>query len=354
MKTSVVTGVTGQDGAYLAELLLDKGHKVYGMCRLGGSGDFWRITELGIRHHPQLHLIAHDLMDLNDCMAMLEKVQPDEIYNLAAASSVAMSFEQPYVAAQVNGFGTLNLLEAIRRVNPKIRFFQAGSSEMFGQARTVPQTEETPFCPKSPYGVAKLNAHWLTVSYRESFGLFASSGILFNHESPLRGREFVTRKISEHVARISLGKPDVLELGNLDAERDWGFAKEYVDAMWRMLQAGEPDTFVLATNRAQSVRDFVRLAFKSAGVLVVFEGSAENETARVAEFDAMDTPARDLLKVGQTVMRVNPGFYRPVESNLTLGDPTKARTHLGWKPQTTLAQICQMMVQADLMRLGRE
>ena len=354
MKTSVITGITGQDGAYLAELLLQKGHRVYGTYRQSGARDFWRIEELGIRHHPQLHLLAHDLMDLSACESMIHSVQPDEIYNLAAASSVAMSFEQPYLAAQVNGFGTLNLLEAIRKVSHKIRFFQAGSSEMFGQAQSIPQTEDTPFCPRNPYGVAKLNAHWLTVSYRQSFGMFASSGILFNHESPLRGKEFVTRKISEHVARISLGQLDVLELGNLDAKRDWGFAKEFVDAMWRMLQADDPDTFILATNRAQSVRDFVRMAFRSAGVVVAFEGSAENEIARVTEFEPLDTPARDSLKIGQTVMRVNPHFYRPVESNLTLGDPAKARNALDWEPRTTLDQICNMMVQADLKRVKRE
>jgi GDPmannose 4,6-dehydratase len=285
---------------------------------------------------------------------LLEKLQPDEIYNLAAASSVAMSFEKPYATAQVNGFGALNLLEAIRRVNPHIRFFQAGSSEMFGQALSVPQTEETPFQPRNPYGVAKLNTHWLTVSYRESFDIFASSGILFNHESPLRGMEFVTRKISDHVARIRLGKLDVLELGNLDAMRDWGFAGEYVDAMWRMLQAQEPDTFVLATNRTQSVRDFVRMAFRGVGVVVAFEGSAENETARVAGFDPIDATGQDPLKIGQTVMRVNPYFYRPVDTNLTLGDPAKAKSRLDWAPQTTLAEICQMMVQADMTRLTKE
>ena len=354
MKTSIVTGITGQDGSYLAALLLQKGHRVFGTYRQNGSGNFWRADELGIRHHPHLHWLEHDLMDLNACVALLEKLQPDEIYNLAAASSVAMSFEQPYATVQVNGFGALNLLEAIRRVNRKIRFFQAGSSEMFGQAQSVPQTEETPFQPRNPYGVAKLHAHWLTVSYRESFDLFASSGILFNHESPLRGREFVTRKISDHVARIRLGKLDVLELGNLDAMRDWGFAGEYVDAMWRMLQAQEPDTFVLATNRTHSVRDFVRMAFKGVGVVVAFEGKAENETARVAGFDPIVAEGVEPLKIGQTVMRVNPRFYRPVETSLTLGDPAKAMSRLGWAPHTTLAQICQMMVQADMSRLRGE
>lgn len=359
MKTAIVSGVTGQDGAYLAGLLLEQGYRVHGTCRQGGAGNFWRVQELGIRHHPDLHWVEHDLLDLNATIALVQRVQPDEIYNLAAASSVAMSFENPYAAAQINGFGALNLLEAIRLVNRKIRFFQAGTSEMFGQAQSVPQTETTPFYPRSPYGVAKLNAHWLTVNYRESYGIFASSGILFNHESPLRGPEFVTRKISQGVARIALGKLDVLELGNLDAMRDWGFAKEYVQGMWRMLQVDEPDTFVLATNRAQSVRDFVRMAFLGAGISVAFQGSAENETAQVTGCNTapppeVATPGLQGVKVGQTVMRVNPRFYRPLETRLTLGDPAKAKARLNWEPRTTLAQICQMMVQADMARVGKE
>ena len=337
MKRTIITGITGQDGAYLAQLLLDKGHTVYGTYRRTSSVNFWRIEELGIQNHPSLHLVEYDLTDLGCSIALVQKVQPDEVYNLAAQSFVGVSFEQPSTTAQIAGIGALNLLEAIRLVNPKIRFYQASTSEMFGKVQAVPQVESTPFYPRSPYGVAKLYAHWMTVNYRESYGIFGASGILFNHESPLRGREFVTRKITDGVAKIKLGKLDCLELGNLDAKRDWGFAKEYVEGMWRMLQADEPDTFVLATNRTETVRDFVRMAFKGAGIEVNFKGKAENETA-------VD------VATGKTVMRINPAFYRPAEVELLIGDPAKAKAKLGWAPTTTLEQLCQMMVEADLLR----
>jgi GDPmannose 4,6-dehydratase len=337
MKTALITGITGQDGAYLAQLLLDKGYEVYGTYRRTSSVNFWRSEELGIQNHPNLHLVEYDLTDLGASIALVQKAQPDEIYNLAAQSFVGVSFEQPSTTAQITGIGALNLLEAIRLVNLKIRFYQASTSEMFGKVQSIPQVEETPFYPRSPYGVAKLYAHWMTVNYRESYGIFGSSGILFNHESPLRGREFVTRKITDSVAKIKLGKLDVLELGNLDAKRDWGFAKEYVEGMWRILQADEPDTFVLATNRTETVRDFVRMAFKAAGIEVNFKGQAENETA-------VDT------STGKTVMRINPKFHRPAEVDLLIGNPAKAKAKLGWEPQTTLEQLCQMMVEADLRR----
>ena len=337
MKTALITGITGQDGAYLAQLLLDKGYTVYGAYRRTSSVNFWRIDELDIQQHPQLHLVEYDLTDLGASIALVQKVQPTEIYNLAAQSFVGVSFEQPSTTAQITGLGALNLLEAIRLVNPKIRFYQASTSEMFGKVQAIPQEESTPFYPRSPYGVAKLYAHWMTVNYRESYGIFGASGILFNHESPLRGREFVTRKITDGVAKIKLGKLDCLELGNLDAKRDWGFAKEYVEGMWRMLQADEPDTFVLATNRTETVRDFVRMAFKGAGIEVDFKGKAENETA-------VD------VATGKTVMRINPAFYRPAEVELLIGDPAKAKAKLGWAPATTLEQLCQMMVEADLRR----
>ena len=337
MKTALITGITGQDGAYLAQLLLDKGYTVYGAYRRTSSVNFWRIDELDIQQHPQLHLVEYDLTDLGASIALVQKVQPTEIYNLAAQSFVGVSFEQPSTTAQITGLGALNLLEAIRLVNPKIRFYQASTSEMFGKVQAIPQEESTPFYPRSPYGVAKLYAHWMTVNYRESYGIFGASGILFNHESPLRGREFVTRKITDGVAKIKLGKLDCLELGNLDAKRDWGFAKEYVEGMWRMLQADEPDTFVLATNRTETVRDFVRMAFKGAGIEVDFKGKAENETA-------VD------VATGKTVMRINPAFYRPAEVELLIGDPAKAKAKLGWAPTTTLEQLCQMMVEADLLR----
>ena len=337
MKVALITGITGQDGAYLAQLLLDKGYTVYGTYRRTSSVNFWRIEELGIQNHPNLHLVEYDLTDLGASIALVQKVQPDEIYNLAAQSFVGVSFDQPSTTAQITGIGALNLLEAIRLVNTKIRFYQASTSEMFGKVQAIPQIESTPFYPRSPYGVAKLYAHWMTVNYRESYNIFGSSGILFNHESPLRGREFVTRKITDSVAKIKLGQLDCLELGNLDAKRDWGFAKEYVEGMWRMLQANEPDTFVLATNRTETVRDFVRMAFKSAGITVDFKGREENETA-------VDTAT------GKTVMRINPKFYRPAEVELLIGDPSKAKAKLGWAPETTLEQLCQMMVEADLHR----
>lgn len=334
---ALLTGITGQDGAYLAKLLLDKGYAVYGAYRRTSSVNFWRIEELGVQNHPNLHLVEYDLTDLGASIALVQKVQPDEIYNLAAQSFVGVSFEQPTTTAQITGIGALHLLEAIRLVNPKIRFYQASTSEMFGKVQAVPQTENTPFYPRSPYGVAKLYAHWMTVNYRESYGIFGSSGILFNHESPLRGREFVTRKISDSVAKIKLGKLDVLELGNLDAKRDWGYAKEYVEGMWRMLQADVPDTYVLATHRTETVRDFVCMAFRAAGIAVEFRGSAENETA----VDAA---------TGKTVVRVNPRFYRPAEVDLLIGDPAKAKAQLGWEPKTTLEALCAMMVEADLRR----
>jgi len=254
MKTALITGISGQDGAYLAQLLLEKDYVVYGTYRRTSSVNFWRIQELGIENHPALHLVEYDLTDLGSSIRLLESTGVSEVYNLAAQSFVGVSFDQPVTTAQITGVGPVHLLEAIRLVDPKIRFYQASTSEMFGKVRAIPQIETTPFYPRSPYGVAKLYAHWMTVNYRESYGIFGCSGILFNHESPLRGREFVTRKITDSVAKIKLGKLDVLELGNLDAKRDWGFAKEYVEGMWRMLQADEPDTFVLATNRTETVR----------------------------------------------------------------------------------------------------
>ncbi len=334
---ALITGISGQDGAYLAELLLNKGYVVYGTYRRTSSVNFWRMEELGIQSHPNLHLVEFDLTDPGCIINLLQKVQPDEVYNLAAQSFVGVSFDQPATTAQITGVGALNLLEGIRLVNPKIRFYQASTSEMFGKVQAIPQIEETPFWPRSPYGVAKLYAHWITVNYRESYGIFATSGILFNHESPLRGREFVTRKITDAVAKIKLGKLDCLELGNIDAKRDWGFAKDYVEGMWRMLQVDEPDTFVLATNRTETVRDFVQMAFKGVGVAVEFRGAAETEIA-------VD------VATGKTVMRVNPKYYRPAEVELLIGNPAKAKAKLDWVPKTTLEQLCQMMVAADMRR----
>lgn len=336
-KVALVTGVTGQDGAYLAELLLGKGYTVYGAYRRTSSTNFWRIEELGIQDHPNLHLVEFDLTDLGSTMSLLQTAKPDEVYNLAAQSFVGVSFSQPVSTAQITALGALNLLEAIRLVNPKIKFYQASTSEMFGKVQSIPQVEETAFYPRSPYGVAKLYAHWATVNYRESYNIFGASGILFNHESPLRGREFITRKITDAVAKISQGKLDCVEVGNMNAKRDWGFAKEYVEGMWRMLQAKEPDTYVLATNRTETVRDFATMAFKGIGVNLQFKGEADNE---IGIDDA----------TGKTVLRVNPKFYRPAEVELLIGNPAKAKEKLGWEPKTTLEQMCKLMVDADLRR----
>ncbi len=337
MKKAIITGITGQDAAYLAEFLLNKDYEVYGTYRRTSSVNFWRIEELGIKDHENLHLIEYDLTDQANSVHMVQKIQPDEIYNLAAQSFVGVSFEQPLATAHITGLGCVHLLEAIRIVNPKIKFYQASTSEMFGEVQEIPQKETTPFWPRSPYGAAKMYAHWMVVNYRESYDMFASSGILFNHESPLRGLEFVTRKITDAVAKIKLGKLDTLELGNMDAKRDWGFAKDYIEGMYLMLQANKPDTYVLATNRTETVRDFVTMAFKAAGMELAFKGEAENEIA-------IDKAT------GKTVVRVNPKFYRPAEVDLLIGNPEKAKKELGWEPKTTLEELCTMMVEADLRR----
>lgn len=335
--TAVITGITGQDGAYLAELLLAKGYIVYGTYRRTSSVNFWRIEELGIQAHPNLHLVEYDLTDLSSSIRLLQTTEATEVYNLAAQSFVGVSFEQPITTAEITGIGPVNLLEAIRIVNPAIRFYQASTSEMFGKVQAIPQIESTPFYPRSPYGVAKLYAHWMTINYRESYGIFASSGILFNHESPLRGREFVTRKITDSMAKIKLGKLDILELGNLDAKRDWGFAKDYVEGMWRMLQADKPDTYVLATNRTETVRDFVTMAAKAAGFSLCWEGKDGSEVG-------ID------VATGKKLVAINPKFYRPAEVELLIGNPRKVKHELGWEPKTTLEELCQMMVEADICR----
>ncbi len=337
MKTALITGITGQDGAYLSQLLLEKGYEVYGTYRRTSSVNFWRIEDLGIEKNANFHLVEYDLTDMASSIRLLELAKPQEVYNLAAQSFVGVSFEQPLATAAITGLGPVHLLEAIRIVNPKIRFYQASTSELFGKVQEVPQTENTPFYPRSPYGIAKLYAHWMTINYRESYDIFGSCGILFNHESPLRGREFVTRKITDGVARILHGKLDCLELGNMDAKRDWGFAKEYVEGMWRMLQAEKPDTYVLATNRTETVRDFVTMAFKAAGTIIEWKGKTDEEFG-------VDQ------KSGKTVVRVNPKFYRPAEVELLIGNPAKVKTLLGWEAKTTLEELCTMMVHADIQR----
>ena len=339
-KTAVITGVTGQDGAYLAELLLSKGYTVYGTFRRAASVNFWRVRELGIEADPNFHLVEFDLTDLGSAIRLIERTKPQEIYNLAAQSFVGVSFDQPSLTGHVTGLGAVNVLEAIRILDPSIRFYQASTSEMFGKVQAVPQTEETPFYPRSPYGVAKLYAHWMTVNYRESFGIYGSSGILFNHKSPLRGKEFVTRKITDAMSRIKLGTLDKLALGNLDAKRDWGYAREYVEGMWRILQADEPDTFVLATNRTVTVRDFVNQSARHLEIDLVWQGEGESEIGIDRE-------------TGRELVVIDPRFYRPAEVELLLGDAGKAKAVLGWEAKTSLEELCRMMVDADMRRNSR-
>ena len=337
MKKAFVTGITGQDGAYLAQFLLEKGYEVYGAYRRTSSLNLWRIHFLNIENHPNLHLIEFNILDAANCIRVISQIQPDEVYNLAAQSFVGVSFEQPLLTSQTTGVGAVNLLEAIRFVNPKIKFYQASTSEMFGKVQEIPQTELTRFHPRSPYGVAKLFAHWMTVNYRESYGIFASSGILFNHESPLRGIEFVTRKITDAVAKYHLELQDVLELGNLNASRDWGYAKEYVEGMYLMLQHDKSDTFVLATNQTYTVRYFTEMAFKAIGVEIEWQGKDENE--------------KGINKAnGAEIVRVNPKFFRPCEVELLIGDSSKAKNELGWEPKTDVEELCKMMVESDIIR----
>ncbi len=338
-KTALITGITGQDGAYLARLLLEKGYTVYGTFRRASSVNVWRIASLGIRDHSRLHLVDFDLTDLGAGIRLLEQSQPQEIYNLAAQSFVKLSFDQPITTAQITGLGAVNILEAIRLVNPKIRFYQASTSEMFGKVESFPQDENTRFYPRSPYGAAKLYAHWMTINYREAYGIFGVSGILFNHESPLRGMEFVTRKITDAVARLKLGIMDVIELGNLDAKRDWGYAPEYVEGMWRMLQHEMPDVYVLATGHSATVRDFVALAAAAVSIELDWQGVGPEERG-------VDRTT------GKTVVKVSPKFYRPAEVDCLQGSFAKAQRVLGWHPTTQLPELCRLMVEADLQRVS--
>jgi len=334
-KIALVTGITGQDGAYLAKLLLEKGYKVFGAHRRTASLNLWRLEELGVA--GEVDLVPIDLLEYSNIQRTLEKVGPDEVYNLAAQSFVALSFEQPIYTGEVDGLGVARLLEAIRTVNPDVRFYQASTSEMFGKVQTVPQNENTPFYPRSPYGAAKLYAHWVTVNYREAYNMHNSCGILFNHESPLRGLEFVTRKITASLAQIRQGRKDPIELGNLDAMRDWGFAGDYVEGMWMMLQQPKGDDYVLSTGETHSVKEFVETAASVAGFDIIWEGAGENAKG-------VDS------KTGEVLVRVNPKFYRPSDVELLLGDPAKARNQLGWKPKVTFIQLVEMMMEADLRR----
>lgn len=337
MRTALITGLTGQDGSLLAKLLLQRAYRVVGTVRRSASANLWRLEELGIHQHESLTLKSFELLDAERARRLLEDVGPDEVYNFAAQSSVGASFDEPLLTLQTVGAAPLQLLEAIRQLDPKIRFLQASSSEMFGMPRKQPQDEDTPLCPRTPYGAAKAYAHWMTLSYRDTYGTFACSAILYNHESALRSREFVTRKITDSVAKIRLGKLDCLRLGRLDTRRDWGFAPDYVEAMHRMMQADAPATYVLATGRTTSIRDFAAIAFRAAGFDIEFQGSGQHEFA-------VDR------KSGHTVIRVDPALYRPIEPEHLVGNPARARADLGWEPSMPLDRICSEMVEADLRR----
>ncbi len=342
MKRALITGITGQDGAYLAEFLLNKGYCVHGIKRRSSSFNTSRIDHLYQHPHTdsnERRFVLHygDVTDSTNIIRIIQEVQPDEIYNLAAQSHVAVSFETPEYTAQSDALGTLRILEAIRilGLTSKVKFYQASTSEMFGKVQEIPQTERTPFYPRSPYAVAKLYAHWITVNYREAYNMFACSGILFNHESPIRGETFVTRKITRAVARIAQGFPDTLYIGNLDAKRDWGHAQDYVEAMWLMLQQDTADDFVIATGETHSVREFLELAFAEIGITIIWSGKGLEEKGINAQN-------------GKTLICVDERYFRPTEVELLLGDSTKAREKLGWKPKTTFQELVKLMVKADV------
>lgn len=335
-KSALVTGITGQDGAYLAKLLLEKGYKVYGAARRSSTRNAARLEDLGIA--SDVEFVEFDLCEWGNILRSVEKAQPAEIYNLGAQSFVGVSFDQPLHTSDVDGLGVTRILECIRTVNKSIRFYQASTSEMFGKVQAIPQNEKTPFYPRSPYGIAKLYAHWMTVNYRESYDLHASSGILFNHESPLRGREFVTRKITYDLARVKHGQLDVLRLGNMDAKRDWGFAADYVKGMWQMLQQSKAADYVLATGITTSVRDFVSFAAAPLGFNLEWKGNGVSEIG-------LDR------KTGKTIVQVDERFYRPAEVDLLVGEATKAKQQMGWEPSVQLHELVAMMVQADDRRV---
>ena len=336
MKSALITGINGQDGSYLAELLLEKGYKVYGLMRRKSVVSYGNVEHI----KDKINFIYADMTDVVSLINAMEVSQADEVYNLAAQSFVATSWEQPLATAQIDAVGVTNMLEAIRKVKPSAKFYQASTSEMFGLVQEVPQKETTPFYPRSPYGVAKLYGHWITKNYRESYKLFTCSGILFNHESERRGLEFVTRKISNAVARIKLGKQECLELGNLDAKRDWGHSQDYVRAMWLMLQQDKPDDYVVASNETHPVREFVQKAFKAAGIDVEFSGEGVNEIGKDKA-------------TGKVVVKVNPKFFRPAEVELLYGNPAKAESVLGWKREISFDQLVERMVKNDLEIEGR-
>ena len=353
MKTALITGVTGQDGAYLSELLLKKGYLVHGIKRRSSSFNTQRIDHLYQDPHVnnanfQLHY--GDLTDSTNLIRIIQETQPDEIYNLAAMSHVKVSFETPEYTANADGIGTLRILEAVRILNlvEKTKIYQASTSELYGLVQAVPQNERTPFYPRSPYAVAKLYAYWITVNYREAYGMFASNGILFNHESPLRGETFVTRKITRAVAAIAANKQDLLYLGNLDSRRDWGHAKDYVEGMWRILQHSKPDDFVLATGKTTEVREFVRMAFKVLGIEIEFKGQGKSEEGFISRMEKEKFPH---LSIGQKLVAVDERYFRPTEVDLLIGEAIKAEKELGWKPIISLESMIQEMVTSDFSKI---
>lgn len=337
MKNALITGITGQDGSYLAELLLEKGYNVYGIMRRKSVVDYGNVEHI----KDKIHFIYADMTDVISLINAMKISQADEVYNLAAQSFVATSWEQPLATADIDALGVTNMLEAIRTVKPTARFYQASTSEMFGLVQEIPQKETTPFYPRSPYGVAKLYGHWITKNYRESYNLYACSGILFNHESERRGKEFVTRKITDAVARIKLGVQDFLELGNMDSKRDWGHSKDYVNAMWLMLQQDTPDDYVIATNETRTVREFVEIAFKHVDITIEWQGTGVNEIG-------IDKAT------GKTIVKINPVFFRPAEVDILLGDPTKAESFLGWKREISFANLVERMVANDMELVKKE
>jgi len=340
MKKALVSGITGQDGSYLTELLLEKGYEVHGIIRRSSSFNTFRIDHLykdELILNKKLFLHYGDLTDSSNLNRLIEKIQPIEIYNLGAQSHVQVSFEVPEYTAEVNGFGTLRFLDAIRETGINTKFYQASTSELFGKVQEIPQTEKTPFYPRSPYAVAKLYAYWIVVNYREAYNLFASNGILFNHESERRGKTFVTRKISVAVSKIVLGTQDVLSIGNLDAKRDWGYAPEYVEGMWRMLQADKPGDYVMATGETHFVREFIEESFAVLAEQIIWQGVGESEVGI-------------LNSSGKTVVTINPRYYRPTEVELLIGDSSKAENELGWKPKTKFKDLVRIMVEADFKK----
>lgn len=346
MKVALITGITGQDGSYLAELLVEKGYEVHGLIRRASSYNTKRIDAL-VNNGANIKLHFGDLTDSSNLIRLVKEIQPDELYNLGAMSHVAVSFESPEYVADVDGMGTLRLLEAIRinGLEMKTRFYQASTSELYGEVREIPQREATPFYPRSPYAVAKMYAYWIVVNYRESYGMYACNGILFNHESPRRGETFVTRKITRAIANISQGLESCLELGNMDALRDWGHAKDYVRMQWMMLQQEQAEDFVIATGKQISVREFVRLSAKEAGIVLEFSDEGINEIATVVTIDEEKAPK---VKVGDVIVKVNPRFFRPAEVETLLGDPSNAKAKLGWTPEITVEEMCAEMVASDI------